>query len=126
MQFTINKKQYNSIPFDFETMCQLEERGIEIEDIGTRKTLSTIRAYFSMCSGFPNVLASKEINQHIVSGGNLTELMEVIDKEMEKSDFVNAVLRGAETPQETPQTQEIPQATPQIVTSEQQSDNTEA
>lgn len=124
MLFTINKKQYNSAPFEFETMCQLEERGIEAEDIGNKKMLSTIRAYFAICSGLPDVLASKEINQHIINGGDLNEIREVIDKEMDKSDFIRAILNRMSD--EEVQTEEVSQTVPQIVPqNETKSENTE-
>lgn len=114
MEFIVNKKKYNSVPFEFETMCQLEERGIEAEELGNKKTLTTLRAYFALCSGLPDEVASAEINKHIVSGGNLSELMNVMNKEMNNSDFIQAVLNQTEEePQTVPQTQVAPQTTPQ-------------
>lgn len=114
MEFIVNKKKYNSIPFEFETMCQLEERGIEAQDLGNKKTLTTLRTYFSLCSGLPDEVASAEINRHIVGGGNLAELTAVMNKEMNDSAFIQAVLNQVEEePQTVPQTQVAPQTTPQ-------------
>lgn len=116
MTFTINNKQYNSVPFEFETMCQFEERGIEAEEIGNKKTFSVIKAYFSMCSGLPDVIAGQEINSHVINGGDFVEIREVMEKEMDKSDFINAILNRAKNT-EVSQTEE---------TSKEKSENTKA
>jgi len=129
MKFTVNGKEYNAVPIEFETICKFEEMGIESEELGTKKTLSTLKAYFAMCAGIPDIVASKEINAHVVAGGNLSELMKVLEDEMEKSDFIKAVQKQTE---EAPQTEEVPQTAPQIaevpqiVPSETKSESTEA
>lgn len=126
MKFTVNGKEYNAIPIEFETICKFEEMGIESEELGNKKTLSTLKAYFAMCAGIPDIVASKEINAHVIAGGNLSELMTVMQDEMGKSDFIKAVQKQTgEAPQteETPKVEEV--TTPQLV-SETKSESTEA
>lgn len=127
MKFTINKKTYDSLPFDFEMMCQIEERGIETEELGNKKKFVTAKAYFAICSGLPDIVASNEINAHVIAGGNLAELMNAMNKEMDDSAFIKALLKQTQQ-NETETTQEAtPQEVPQIQeTSETKSESTEA
>lgn len=92
MKFVLNNKEYNSKPFDFEIMCELEERGFEPEDIGVRKNMTFMREYFAMCSGLSKDEASKEINEQVVNNGSIGELADVVMKEMDESDFIKAIL----------------------------------
>ena len=132
MKFAINKKTYNSKEIDFETFCQLEERGIEIEEVGVKKRLNTLKAFLSIWGEIPEEVASSELNNHIINKGTFDELNSVIDKEMNNSDFIQAILQQkgeVSQTEEAPQTEESPKVeettTPQLV-SETKSESTEA
>lgn len=94
--FTINEKEYKARPFDFELVCDLEDMGIEISEIG-QKQLSFIRAYFGICAGISKKEAGKQIEAHIVNGGDFAELSNVISKEVEKSDFFHSLQQKVKT-----------------------------
>lgn len=95
-KFKVNGIEYKAKPFDFNLVCDLEDMGISLEDMG-RKKLSAIRSYFALCAEKENEFAGKELNAHFVGGGNIDGIAEAMKKEMEISDFFQALARGAET-----------------------------
>lgn len=52
-----------------------------------RKPMSMVRAYLSICLNTSLEVAGKEMEEHIVSGGDFEEIMKVITDEMNDSDF---------------------------------------
>lgn len=93
--FTVNEKEYKAKAFDFNMVCDLEDMGISAAEVGGRK-ITLVRAYFAICSGKGKENAGKELEQHFIKGGNLDELVSVLTKEMEESDFFRALNKTAE------------------------------
>ena len=93
--FTVNGTEYKAKPFDFNLVCDLEDMGISLEDMGNKK-MSMVRAYFAICAGKGNEFAGKEINAHLVGGGKFNGIIEAMNKEMEISDFFQAISKGTE------------------------------
>lgn len=103
--FTINGKEYRAKEFDFNTICDLEDLGIDITS-GKMKGMAFLRAYFSLSSGLPLSVAGKEIEKHIASGGNLEKLSEAIGNAVDESEFfrnlgTDAKEEVAESPSKT-------------------------
>lgn len=84
--FTINEKKYISKPFDFNLVCDLEDLKISMTDLSKKQT-AFLRAYFSLCANMDLNVAGKEIETHIIHGGNLDELMKAVEFEIDESDF---------------------------------------
>lgn len=103
--FTINGKEYKAKPFDFNTVCDLEDMGISLEEMGSKR-LSSTRAYFVLCSGLSKEKAGKEIEQQYIKYGELNEINEALNKEMDASDFFQALIERAKTETATDETQE--------------------
>lgn len=98
----INNKSYKAVPFSFNTVCQLEELGLQIADIDT-KSISVIRAWLAICMGITPEEAGKEIEAHCINGGSFNEIVEEFEKTVENSGFFQALSRATEeTPQEEP------------------------
>lgn len=93
--FKINGKEYKAKEFDFNLICDLEDMGISLEQAGN-KPMSMVRAYFGLCSGKGKEFAGKEMDEHIVNGGNLNDIMNAMSDEMEKSDFFRNLKKTAE------------------------------
>ena len=94
-KITINGKNYNAKPFDFNLVCDLEDLGIAIADLG-RKPMVTLRAYVALCMSKDLAVAGKEIEKHLASGGNFEEAIKVMSEEMESSDFFRSLSQTAE------------------------------
>ena len=106
--FTINKVTYTASLFDFNMVCELEDRGISLEKAQERP-LSMMRAYLAVSSGMSDDEAGNEIQKHLINGGEINDILDVIRKEMEESDFFQALSKGAE--KETPKTQKTTKTT---------------
>lgn len=88
--FTINGKRYPAKPFDFNTVCDLESSGISLSEM-TKKPMSMVRAYFALCFGGSTEDAGKELQQHVINGGNFNDVFNVMGDEMNESDFFQAL-----------------------------------
>ena len=96
MIFKVNKKEYKTVPFDFNLVCEMEDMGVSVNEMG-KKRFSVVRAYFALCAGISNVEAGKELEAHAIAGGNFEEIYKALNEEMDKSDFFHAISKKAET-----------------------------
>lgn len=94
--FTVNGTEYKAKPFDFNLVCDLEDMGVSLEEMGKKK-MSMVRAYFAICAGKGSEFAGEELNAHFVSGGKFEDVVEAMNKEMEISDFFQALSKTTET-----------------------------
>ena len=88
--FEINGRKYKSAKVDFNFICDLEDMGISVKDFRS-KPMAVARAYFALCAGSDKDIAGSEIQAHMLKGGKLDELYEVLGKEIEESDFFQAL-----------------------------------
>lgn len=94
--FKINNKIYSPVPFDFNFICDLEDMGVSLERAG-EKPMSMLRAYFAKCTGRGTEFAGKEMEAHMINGGSLKDIMDVMAEEMKKSDFFRSLRQSQET-----------------------------
>lgn len=95
----INGRSYDAKEIDFNFVCDLQEAGINILDIGN-KILPTCRAYVAYCMGVSLDIAGAELNQHIIKGGTFNDFIDVFTEKVESSDFFRSLNKTEET--ETP------------------------
>lgn len=93
-KFTVNNKEYNAVPFDFNLICEFEDRGLSMTDIDSKPNL-VAREYFAICANLSTMAAGKELEHHYLNGGNLAEITAVLATEMGKSDFFRKMLENA-------------------------------
>ena len=94
--FTVNGVDYVAKDFNFNTVCDLEDMGVALADIGN-KPMSMLRAYISICSGRDMEFAGEQIEQHIIKGGNFEDVMQIISEKMEESGFFRALQNRTES-----------------------------
>ena len=97
--FTINGKRYNAKPFDFNTVCDLEDNGVSLQEM-QKKPMSMVRAYFALCFNGSKDEAGAEIQAHVIAGGDFNDLYNVMGEEMNESDFFQALSK--KTSEEAP------------------------
>lgn len=85
--FIINEKNYVAKTFDFNLVCDLEDRGVDITKALTGSVLPLCRAYLSVCGNISPEVAGNEIQAHIINGGTIEDLAGIISDEVGKSDF---------------------------------------
>lgn len=88
--FTINGRQYKAAAVDFNFVCDLEDMGISLSEFKS-KPMAIARAYFALCANASKDVAGVELQSHMVNGGKLEELYEVLGKQIEESDFFRAL-----------------------------------
>ena len=93
--FIINGKRYVARPFDFNTVCDLEDNGVSLSEM-TKKPMSMARAYFALCFKGSKEDAGNEIQEHVKNGGNFNDLYTAMGEEMNESDFFQALNKKAD------------------------------
>lgn len=88
--FTINGRQYTAAEVDFNFICDLEDMGISIKSFNSKPT-AVARAYFALCANVSKEVAGAELQAHMLKGGKLEELYEVLGAQIEESDFFRAL-----------------------------------
>ena len=91
----VNGKEYVAKEFTFNLVCDLEDMGYDMENMGS-KPMSIVRAYFSLCAGVTEEVAGRELENHIVGGGNFSELSEAMNEQLQKSDFFRNIMQTEE------------------------------
>lgn len=95
---TINGKFYKDAELDFNTVCEMENMGVSIQNIDDN-IMSAARAYAAICMHRPLKIAGAEIEAHIVNGGTLADILESFNKKAEESGFFQALRKKAEEDQ---------------------------
>lgn len=98
--FTINNKTYKAKDVTFNFMCLLEDKNLPIELIDS-KPMKVGREYLAYCGDMSSEQAGMEIEQHVISGGNLAPLYNAFTTALEESDFFQALGNTQEVPTET-------------------------
>ena len=86
MIFGINGKSYTAKEFDYNFVCDISDMGIDIDNCMSNP-FSMCRVYLALCGSITLEQAGKELEKHILSGKDLSELQDIITKKMEESDF---------------------------------------
>ena len=98
--FTVNNNRYAAKPITFNTVCDLEDMGVSLQEM-PKKTMSTARAYLAICGNMDKEKAGVEIQTHMSAGGKLEDLFTAFTAEINESDFFRALNQSQE--QEAPE-----------------------
>lgn len=82
----LNGKSYKAAEFDVNFVCDLEEAGISLDDIG-KKMLSVIRMYVAVSVGCDRYTAGRLITEHTANGGKIDDIINVFEAMSEESGF---------------------------------------
>ena len=105
--FNFNGKAYEAVPFNFNTICDLEGYGVSLGDI-SEKPVSTVRAYFALCGHMSVDEAGAELEAGIVNGEAMNGIMDVMQEQIADSGFFHAINKTAEAaPQESEEAETV-------------------
>lgn len=93
MTFKVNGVTYKSAEIDYNAVCFFEDNGLDFSDV-KKKGNSFMRAYFALCAGISIEDAGAMIQEHIINGGDMKGLVDAFTKEIDKSDFFQALIKG--------------------------------
>lgn len=89
----INGKEYEEKEFDFAALAKLEECGCSFEDlVEIEKPMALVIGLVAWILDCKKKKAIKEINEHIMNGGSLAKLYNIIDSAKD-SDFLKALMK---------------------------------
>lgn len=94
-KITLNGKSYPAEEVTFNTICKFEDMGVQMSEIG-KKSITLIRAYVAACMDCDAETAGKEIESHIVAGGDLESITAALNHAIEESGFFQALSKRAE------------------------------
>lgn len=94
-EIVINDKVYPAKEITFNSVCQFESMGIPMSEIED-KSIMFIRAYAAMCMDKKADQAGEEIEKHILNGGSMDDIAEVLREAVEESGFFQALSKRAE------------------------------
>lgn len=92
MKITVNGNEYEAAKYDFNAHCAMQEMGVDVFEI-KKKPMLAARAYFALSSGMDLEDAGKEIEKHIIGGGEMVDIIVALLKEMEASDFFQSIVQ---------------------------------
>jgi len=93
--FELNGKTIIARDFDFNMVCEFEDKGISLTNFGDRN-LSLIRAYVASCMNIDVAEAGLMLQEHIKAGGSFDDVSNVIAKKVSESDFFQALNKTTE------------------------------
>lgn len=99
--FTLNGNTIVAKKFSFNLLCDLDRFGVSIDDAG-KHPLPFVRAYIALCMDADEETAGQELEAHLSNGNDLGDILDVMNKELEASDFFRAMSKQTGTPTETP------------------------
>ena len=100
--FELNGKTVIPRAITFNTICDLEDKGYDISDMGTH-TMSFLRVFVALWEKCSVEEAGNEIEEHISNGGSLEVLMNALTDAINESGFFN---QTAKKPKKKPKTTE--------------------
>lgn len=84
----INSKEYEVPRMDFGTICQLEDLGVDFQNL-QGKSFNLIRGLVAITINCGAKKATNEINEHIKNGGSIDDLTPLIEAVFESDFFQN-------------------------------------
>ena len=97
---TLNGKSYKAADFDLNLICDFEDRGISLDDIGN-KMFNVLRQYVATSMGVDAKTAGTVISEHLANGGRLDDISDVMSAAMEDSGFFRTAQENKETTNST-------------------------
>ena len=85
----INGNTYKMPERSFNAVCRLEDMGISLADFD-KKPMAAIRGFLALAVGDVET-AGRELEAHIVNGGDFTEIVGEISKAVQDSGFFQAL-----------------------------------
>ena len=87
--FTINGRNYKALEPDFNFMADYSDC--------MKNTMKAARAYLAFCGNMSETEAGYELNQHILNGGEVTDLLSAFNEELSNSAFFQKIMQNKET-----------------------------
>lgn len=91
MKFKINGKEYNGAKFDYNAYCTFSEMGIPVDKL-LGDPFVGVRGYLAISGDMTVEEAGKELEEHIINDGELTDISNAFYNEIKSSGFFQKLL----------------------------------
>ena len=106
----INGKEYTAKEFDFNMVCDLAAHGVNIYSVDPLPMNVAIRAYFAVCAGVSLAAAGNILGEHLMNGGDLSEITKAFEEKLEESGFFKSQIARLKAAVEAQKKAENPEA----------------
>lgn len=91
MKFKINGKEYNGAKFDYNAYCTFSEMGIPVDKL-LGDPFVGVRGYLAISGDMTVEEAGRELEEHIINDGDLTDISNAFYNEIKSSGFFQKLL----------------------------------
>lgn len=93
MEVKINNKKYTVPQLGFKHFVQMEEMGFVVQDmLSKNQVFSTVTAFTGVITGLNREESENLVQQHILGGGKISEIMEAFNNAAMESDFFRKMM----------------------------------
>ena len=108
MKVKINNKTYTVAELKIEDYLKMEEQGISIlEAFQKRQTMLVAMAFTCVVTGLERDDAAELLNQHVLGGGNILDIVAAFNKAISESDFFKRMLGANQKAEKKAEKQEV-------------------
>ena len=102
-QIVLANKEYNVPDLDFNAVCDLADKGVDIMNpkAFSNNPIMTARSITAWMLGITAIEAGQVIQDHVLDGGDIADIFTVFNEVVDESGFIQALQkRGAKRPQD--------------------------
>lgn len=105
MEVKINNKKYKVPQLGFKHFVQMEEMGFVVQEmLSKNQVFSTVTAFTGIVTGLDREESENLVQQHILGGGKIVDIMDAFNKAAMESDFFKKMM-GLEEKKNTKKSQ---------------------
>lgn len=95
-EIEINGRKFKAAEITFGTVRKLINLGVDFKNIN-KNMLTVVSAYVQVSTGLSEVAVDELIQKHVLNGGDLYGILDVLIAEMDDSDFFQALAKTEQT-----------------------------
>lgn len=95
----VNGNDVKCAELTFNNICLMQEKGVDFDDLD-RTSLNVARIYLAISMKTDVETAGNNIEEHILNGGDLSEIMGAFAEALENSGFFRKMLERMEVKEE--------------------------
>lgn len=95
-EIEINGRKFKAAEITFGTVRKLINLGVDFKNIN-KNMLTVVSAYVQVSTGLSEAAVDELIQKHVLNGGDLYGILDVLIAEMDDSDFFQALAKTEQT-----------------------------
>ena len=91
-EIEINGRKFKAAEITFGTIRKLSQLGVDFNHLG-KNMFTLVNAYVQVSTRLSEEAVDEMIQQHILKGGSLEDILKVFQEELDDSDFFQALAK---------------------------------